>query len=458
MESLPTIMEAGEQFSVSIDTARAAYCRLKEEGYISLSKNVGAKVIVHRQEQEIAQYVQTFFSCRKNALIDLVQSFHPLFGRAQLVGLQHTPLELLEQVDSLPRSQEELRAPYAVWAFLEQKYAALGNDILMRLAWQVYMFVHAPFLGVEGNLAYLEGAECYERDTAFLCQQKDWTALQELIARFQHNFCDALDRFYREKVTSPSPGEEIVFAWNSYKKPSQLCYTLAMELLARISRGEYPVGSLLPTAKQLALEMGVSGSTVRRAVGLLGSIGVVKSAQSVGARVLSIDQTTENSDVTQPVLQRRLLDMAQSLQLFALSSREVARLTLSAPGADVMQDIHRELTKIKARGRYELMDYAILTILSTRAPRQAIRTVYSELLRQLFWGRALNGMKGTQAVINAAYRPYLDGLLHSLKERDIPQFAAWLEALTTYDLRETIVYLKKIHVPGAEKVFIPEIS
>ena len=103
-----------------------------------------------------------------------------------------------------------------------------------------------------------------------------------------------------------------------------------MELLISISRSVYPVGSLLPSQKELAEQKGVSLSTVRRALDLLSSVGAIKSAKYVGTVVLPFDKATENSDFTKPVLQRRLLDMVESLQIFALSCKDVSLITLNS--------------------------------------------------------------------------------------------------------------------------------
>lgn len=45
-EQLPTIEEASQLFLVSTDTVRSAYLRLKQDGYITLSRSVGALVKV----------------------------------------------------------------------------------------------------------------------------------------------------------------------------------------------------------------------------------------------------------------------------------------------------------------------------------------------------------------------------------------------------------------------------
>ena len=59
-EKLPNIEETSERFHVSIDTARAAYLALKEKGYITLSKNVGATVKVEYSALETEEFIRPF--------------------------------------------------------------------------------------------------------------------------------------------------------------------------------------------------------------------------------------------------------------------------------------------------------------------------------------------------------------------------------------------------------------
>ena len=82
-EKLPAIEETSTRLCVSVDTARAAYLKLKTRGYITLIKNAGATVKVKYDSRETEQFIQTFFSARKHAMIDLGKSLQPLFGTAQ---------------------------------------------------------------------------------------------------------------------------------------------------------------------------------------------------------------------------------------------------------------------------------------------------------------------------------------------------------------------------------------
>ena len=455
-EKLPTIEETSARLCVSIDTARAAYLKLKEDGYITLLKNAGATVKVEYSNQETEEFIQTFFAARKHAMIDLGRAMQPLFGNAQWTGLKHASLETLQAMEQLLHEKNTAMAPYAMLEHLNQKYSSFGNTLLMRLVWQVFMFLQNPFFSVEENLQYFDGAADYLPEVLSLCQNADWPALRAAMDQSLERLTLALTRFYEARITTPSLEKEVTFTWSSYKKGRQLCYSLAMELLISISRGIYPVGSLLPSQKELAEQKNVSVSTVRRALELLGSIGAIKAAKYVGTQVLPFDKATENSDFTKPVLQRRLLGMAEGLQVFVLSCREVSMLTLSSLDAAAAGKLCNELKEQRQWLRGETLSYFVLDLIAKRAPSQTIQTVYSELLRQNFWGYALRGMKGSQEAINAIYAPYYDELIEALEKTDFPQFSAKLEDLMHYELCSNLNILSRLGIPGAENILIPD--
>ncbi|MDO4275669.1 MAG: GntR family transcriptional regulator [Eubacteriales bacterium] len=454
-DKLPTIEETSTQLHVSVDTARAAYLKLKEQGYITLSKNVGATVKVRYNAEETEEFIQTFFSVRKNAMTDLGLSMKPLFGNAQWYGLKNISMTTLQAMEQL-NQEKDAKAPYAMLKQLNQKYASLGNSLLMRLAWQTFMFLHNPFLSIEDNLQYFDGFGDYVPKLSTYCREKDWPSLRTIINESIDMLSLSLNRFYKARITMPSPEKEITFTWSSYKKSQQLCYSLAMELLLSISQGVYPPGSLLPSQKELAEQKGVSVSTVRRALELLHSVGAIKSYRYVGTQVLPFDQATANSDFTKPVLQRRLVDMAESIQVFTLSCRDVSRLTLSHLDARQIQELCSKIKLHKKRQRGETFSYFIINLIAQHAPYQAIRTVYSELLRQFFWAYALRGMNKEQDTINAIYDPYYDKITCALEKGDHSRFSVVLEELMLHEFRQTMDSLFKLKIPGAGNILIPD--
>lgn len=76
---------------------------------------------------------------------------------------------------------------------------------------------------------------------------------------------------------------------------------IARTLLDGIGAGRYPVGSLLPTENDLALELGVSRQTVRRAIEALRQRGLVSSQRGVGTRIENDRVTRRFSYSTQSV-------------------------------------------------------------------------------------------------------------------------------------------------------------
>ncbi|MCD8169942.1 MAG: GntR family transcriptional regulator [Clostridiales bacterium] len=457
-EKLPTIEETGTQLGVSVDTARAAYLRLKDEGYITLSKNIGATVKPSYDRLETEQFIQSFFAARRHTMKDLNQSMYFLFRNAQWNGLKNASSETLHAMEQLDCKKGTMPAPFVMLQYLNQKYSSLGNTLLMRLVWQASMFMYGPFFSLGENLRYFNESVDYMPEILSLCQNQDWLALRVTVDQSIEQMSLALTRFYGARITMPSPKQEIMFTWSSYKKSQQLCYSLAMDLLISISRGIYPVGSILPSQKELALQKNVSVSTIRRAFELLYSIGAIKSAKYAGTRVLPFDQSTKNCDFTKPVLQRRLVDMAESLQVFALSCRDVSKLTLSSLDADSVQKLCNRLKVHKQRQGSVTLSYFILDMITNHAPFQGIRTIYSELLRQFFWAYSLRGITVSLEAISTTYDPYFDKLIQALEQTDFSRFSATLEDFLLHELRSIVNSLSQLSIPGAENILIPDRS
>lgn len=449
---LPTMENNTENFLVSLDTMRSAYLQLEQEGYVTLSQNVGSTVIKNYSEQEIEQNVQRFFSQRKSALIDLSKSLHPLFTNAQWIGLKNAPSEIYSTMIEVERNQG--LQPFTAFNHIMQAYNYLGNDLLTRLLWQVYMFYEAPFLCVPGNPWCDFAVNEFSPQSLDLCLKQDWDSLLELICRAQDSLSVSLCRFYEDRITLPSQ-QEIPFTWSSYKKASQICYSLAMDLLIDISLGHYPVDTLLPSLNKLSRERNVSVSTARRTISLLNGVGAVQSVKRVGTRVLPFHETAGNCDFDNPVVRKRLLDMAQSLQILMLSCKAVSELTISSLDAAKTQESIGLLATMETRQVYQSITYNALDLLKRFAPYEAIRTVYGELLQQLFWGYGLRSMWKEDDEQTAFYVSCYKSFVQALKESDSALFSEKLEELAVHEFRLTVSKLTGLGISEAERLLIP---
>ena len=62
---------------------------------------------------------------------------------------------------------------------------------------------------------------------------------------------------------------------------------IAEQILGRVQRGDFPIGTKLPSEAELARQFGVSRPTVREALGALQFVGYIDSARGSGSRVVS---------------------------------------------------------------------------------------------------------------------------------------------------------------------------
>lgn len=432
-ERLPTIEDSSRLFMVSVRTIRAAYQQLQRDGLISISKSIGVKVSIRYSRQEIETSIQNFFAQHIDALIDLGRSMRLLFSNAQWIGFKIASPELLDQIEQLTAPKESI-ASYIMIRQLQDIYGALGNDLLMRLIWQVFMFFLTPFLSVPGNLVLLDQHQNPMLHMIALCREQNWQALRACVDAFQEQKGIAFRQFYKSRVHLPGSDQQAAFKWSAYKKASQIYYSLSLEILISIYQGVYPSGSFLPSLNALAKEKNVSVNTVRRAMALLNDIGATKSINGLGTKVLPLEQITENCDLSQVSVQKRLLNHAKSVHILALSCRQVAEETISSLEQKTKDKWKAKLSAYAQVQQYELASYAIVNLISQDAPYMAVRTIYTELVQILFWGYSLRGLLKDAKKHNAFYVPCVHCFLDCLERSDAAGFSDKLEELMRYEI------------------------
>lgn len=454
-ERLPTIEDAAQFFMVSVKTIRAAYQHLRRDGYITISKNVGVKVSVSYNKQDTEAAIQKFFAERKDTLLDMGHSMRLLFGNAQWLGFKHASPELLDEIERLATPKESMALYFMIRQF-QSIYGALGNDLLMRLVWQAFMFFLAPFFSVSGNMALLSQNQNPLLQMITLCREQDWPALRACVDAFQKQKSVAFLQFYESRVRLPVSDQQVVFTWSAYQKASQICYSLGMEFLIAISQNVYPPNSLMPSLNTLAKEKHVSVNTVRRTMALLNDIGATKSINGVGIKVLPPEQIAENCNLSQASVQKRLLSYVKSLHILTLSCRQVAEATVTSLDQLTIENWKVNLASYAQMQRHELAPYAIINLISQDAPFMAIRTVYKELFRSLFWGYPLRSLEEDPQGYNSFYIPQLQYFLDCLERSDAASFSARLDELMRYELKLIVEQFAELGIEEAAGLVVDE--
>lgn len=105
------------------------------------------------------------------------------------------------------------------------------------------------------------------------------------------------------------------------RKTSPLYLSVARELTAAIEKGDYPVGSLLPTEMELCERFGVSRHTVRAASRRLTEIGLIHARAGIGTTVRASSATPRYTASLGSLTE--LLAFTQATRLEILTSDDI---------------------------------------------------------------------------------------------------------------------------------------
>ncbi len=454
-DSLPTIREASSYFNVSIDTVRLAYVRLKQEGYISLSTCVGASVSVNYSDEEIQQHIRTYFACRREPLLSFARAVGVLVNYAQWFAFRSSTPESLEEMERICQNQE-IPPIFRMSRQIQLLYAHLGNDILLNLMWQLFLFFQVPFISVPQNSGMYHSGDTPLLSMIAHIRKEDWLGLWEAGEAYLEKYAAALDRFFEDNPEISDQGEPIEFTWNTYKKVSQYRYSLCTEIMTKIRNRIYSPGSYLPSPRLLARDYQVSVNTIRRTLTLLNKLGATRTVNGVGTLVLHSWENAQYCDYSDPVIRARLLDFLQSFHILALSCRSCARASLSSMDEETMRQWADRFDAVKQTEICEQILYLCYEIITVHTPWQLIRTIYTELMQQLFWGLPLRDLHGDSSATKAYFLPYIEILADCLRRGDGRDFSENLEKLQINETFYIAQYLKNIGIEEAAAIVIPE--
>ena len=450
-DPLPKMDEVSQWFSVSLGTVKAAYHQLKIKGYITLTKKAGASVAIQLQDKEVEKNIHTFFSLRKDAVMDLCHSFGLLFSYIQWYGLKNAKSEQLDELERLCTQTKILR-PYIMIQHIRLIYGSLNNDLLLRLIWQVFLFFQAPFLSLPTNLVAFEDSDDPLLNMINFCRQKDWDRLWETVASCQEQIVSAIQWFYTNRITFEPSEKPISFYWSIYQNTSQQCYSLAIDILKNVRKGIFTRNDFLPSPTKIAEHMQVSTITVRRTLVLLNQLGTIRTINGVGSKILSVEDSIKNCNISKPIIQERVLDFAKSLQILAITCGAcIKSIATVANAADIWKS---HLLYIKESLQYESVVFGSLEIILKCSTNQVIREVYDRLLQFLLWGYPLRSMHGSREEINEFYLPHIDFLLESLERYDWDSLASELENMLFYELQFTVTHLNELGIKDVPDLVI----
>lgn len=340
---LPTIEQIGNTYQVAPQTVRNALKKLQRDGLIFVSPGRHTEVIYKTTPSEALRYTQNYYLARKDEIDVVYHIASLLLTPFFYAGCQKLTDDDLIQILGVCREKGSNIVSISMFC-CEIMLRAVNNQLINTLFADVVSFFQFPCMASFNEESSAEYQECYNL-TVSNCEALDRTGLFQAFSGFQALTQATLLAFIAEAAkTTPKP-EQISFHWQTYRDRPQHCHTLAARMIYGIISGKYWEGEMLPSYENLALELSVSVSTVRRTVSLLRDMGLIHSMNGVGNR---IEFSTPNFEKLQrPTIQKDIAMARESAEILLLVVPNVVEREFSKLTNEHIQEMKQILSEKK---------------------------------------------------------------------------------------------------------------
>lgn len=424
-EKLPSIVNIAGAFRLAPGTIRAALLMLEADGYIEVEAKQGSRVIYHAEPLERMKNQALFYAQRHDGIRDLLNSGTYLLQPILIYGLQTMSEECWDRLaEDCGETPEKQIMPASI-RFYGETLSTLNNSLILNLFWEANCYFQVTYLS-HWNIHEIMMSASLIND-----RQKR----TELIESALYDIIDSASRqllSVSSRAREQYPQEaQLPFCWTIYRQRHQLCYTLAARIIRKIAAGVYPKGSYLPPLWKMSEQLGVSLRTLRRAISILGSLGVTCSFQGSGTLVC---METGQIDYSRPEIKEGLRYYWESLQLLALTVRPVTLYTLQNISEEERAALTEQFVRMCALDQCEYCFDIVLNFIAERCPLAMARECYGKLQEFLAWGYPFVLYRLRDHSLQSEYAQVTRKAADCLEHRAWEAFAAEYEALM---LRET---------------------
>ena len=340
---LPTIEQIGNTFQVAPQTVRNALKKLQQDNLIFVSPGRHTEVIYKTTPSEALQYTQNYYLARKDEINVVYHIAVLLLTPFFYAGCQKLTDNDLMQILRVCREKGSNIVSISMFC-CEIMLLAVDNQLINTLFSDVVSFFQFPCMASFSEESSLEYQEYYNM-TVSSCEALDRAGLFQAFAGFQALTQTTLLAFITEAAkTTPKP-KQISFHWQTYRDRPQHCHTLAAKMIYGIISGQYWEGKMLPSYENLALELSVSVSTVRRTVSLLRDMGLIYSMNGVGNRIVFSPPNYEK--LQRPTIQKNIVMARESAEILLVVFKNVVDREFSKLTNELIQEMKKILSDKK---------------------------------------------------------------------------------------------------------------
>lgn len=455
-EPFPSVKELAEWYQVSYCPAQRALKALEKDGLIQLCR--GKETVV--TAKPYADFLSSTLFCRRaDAIMDLCKSLQLVSKHISYQGMAH----MEKPFDQIKPAGEDNRSYYVryLYRIFEQTIRSLGSQIVLNLYYDIGAFVESTFIDllcnvpeeeVNSALLYTIVDEFHKSREDCSCQ--NYILGQKRLEEINRRFFEETQRRLKKYCGKTDPEIREEFTWQPYKGRTKYCDVIAVDLVCKINHGIYPAGSLLPNGAMLADHYHVSEITIRRTISLLNRLGLVKTFNGIGTRVVGRVDASMPYRLKSLKIDSNLKLFLEALQLLVITGEAVLQYTLPYCSDESLDTISGALNMEMQNVSIAAVTGACLQAVIRTCPLKGIREIYKEVTLLLLNGSILQ-ISGFVKEQTAVWYSVSDILKKSLQKRDFPSFAAafrrMLEKLFTIT-RQTLL---EVGIDGVEKIVDP---
>ena len=454
-ERFPSVQDVARRYQVSYCPAQRALKMLEKDGLVALCRGKETVVLAKPFDNYLTSEV---FYARAASLIDLNNSLELLSPAVYFNGLSHMAHPPFHEDNG--RAQQGKR----LYVLFSKSLQALGSRTVMSLFYDIGAFVQSAYLDILYAQRGREEAEAImgqlvETSLQSLgdCRAGGYRQARERLDSLGKHFFYELNAFLAEAIKTADIRQPITFHWEPHKGRTRHCDVIAIDLLCKINQGIHPVGSPLPGCAELADVYHVSPITIRRTIQLMNKLGVVKTVNGVGTRVVGAGDSSIPYKLKDLMLDDNLRFFLEALQLLTITCKPVIAYAFPHFSPAARQTVARAVRKDDEHAARVSTISGTLQAVVHCCPLAAIRQIYEEITLLLLKGSVLR-LEEARGQLLPGWPALADKFLAALAENDGARFAEAFEIL----LRDSFVAIKEllvaIGVDGAERVAAPTIS
>lgn len=391
-DNLPTMEQLCDQYDVGINTARKALTMLQDEGYIKMGR--GIKPYVRYREEPSGKRHIRLIAQKKSAVMDLQNTIYILMSdwltNASYLSNPEISAKLERTIYDINPWHQPLKEVYSRTNTVPRiMLSCLNNPLITNLYDSMIRFLSIPYINEKNianphvSCAYLDKEGLYK--FAYDFSNKNYDELTMVLKYVYESDSEKLRQYFDSLMPLQTNYNDITFEWRFNIGKSFAYSEIAVDIIRKINEGIYKDGCFLPSVRVLLGNYDVSEITVRGALKLLSSVGLVECIDG-NYKVMFAESKTKNLKITNSFVISQLKNFVYNLQIVLMNMDNIILESYRSVETGKNDLINKNW--VKAENNFEkcCVIQSLFDVLCHSIKSPSMRTIFVQLSKQMYMG------------------------------------------------------------------------